>query len=44
MSEPQWNWLDACSAAQALREGSLSAEILVEACIARVEAVEETSP
>ena len=38
--EAQWNWLDACSAAQALREGRMSAETLVEACIARVEAVE----
>ena len=25
-----WNWLDAVAAAQALREGSLSAEMLVE--------------
>ena len=35
-----WNWLDAVCAAQALREGSLSAEMLVEACIERVQAVD----
>jgi Asp-tRNA(Asn)/Glu-tRNA(Gln) amidotransferase A subunit family amidase len=40
MNAPQWNWLDATAAAQALREGSLSAEMLVEACIQRVQAIE----
>jgi Asp-tRNA(Asn)/Glu-tRNA(Gln) amidotransferase A subunit family amidase len=40
MSAPQWNWLDAVSATQALREGSLSAEMLVDACIERVQSVD----
>jgi Asp-tRNA(Asn)/Glu-tRNA(Gln) amidotransferase A subunit family amidase len=35
-----WNWLDAIAAAQAMREGTLSAEMLVEACIERVQAVD----
>jgi Asp-tRNA(Asn)/Glu-tRNA(Gln) amidotransferase A subunit family amidase len=35
-----WNWLDAAAAAQALREGTLSAQTLVEACIERVMAVD----
>ena len=36
----QWNWLDATAAAQALRDGALSAQMLVEACIERVQAVD----
>jgi Asp-tRNA(Asn)/Glu-tRNA(Gln) amidotransferase A subunit family amidase len=40
MSAGEWHWLDACAAAQALREGSLSAEMLTEACIERVAAVD----
>lgn len=36
------NWLTACDAAQALREGAVSAEMLVEACLARVTEVEPT--
>jgi len=35
-----WNWLDATAATQALREGTLSAQTLVEACIERVLAVD----
>lgn len=34
------NWLSATDAAQALREGTISAEMLIEACLERVRAVE----
>jgi Asp-tRNA(Asn)/Glu-tRNA(Gln) amidotransferase A subunit family amidase len=40
MSATPWNWLDAVAAAQALREGALSAEALVETCIERVQAAD----
>jgi Asp-tRNA(Asn)/Glu-tRNA(Gln) amidotransferase A subunit family amidase len=40
MDSSQWNWLDAMAAAQALRDGALSAETLVEACIERVQAID----
>ena len=40
MNGSQWNWLDAVAAAQAVRDGALSVEALVEACIERVQAVE----
>ncbi|MCC6533776.1 MAG: amidase [Burkholderiales bacterium] len=35
------NWLSAADAVQALREGSISAQMLTEACLARVRAVDD---
>jgi len=36
MDATQLNWLSACDAARAIRDGALSAEQLLEACLARI--------
>jgi Asp-tRNA(Asn)/Glu-tRNA(Gln) amidotransferase A subunit family amidase len=41
MDASQLSWLSACDAARAIRDGAISAEQLVEACLARVREVEE---
>ena len=41
MDASQLNWLSAVDAARAIRDGAVSAEQLVEACLARVREVEE---
>ena len=40
MADAQLNWLGAVDAASAIRSGAISAEMLVEACIERVRAVD----
>jgi Asp-tRNA(Asn)/Glu-tRNA(Gln) amidotransferase A subunit family amidase len=40
MRATQLNWLSACDAAQTLRDGAISSEQLVEACLARVRQVD----
>ena len=40
MDSSRLNWLSASDAARAIRDGALSSEQLVEACLARVAAVE----
>ncbi|HSC97196.1 MAG TPA: amidase [Burkholderiales bacterium] len=40
MDNSRLNWLSACDAAQAIRDGSISAEALVGACLARVRELE----
>lgn len=42
MDASQLSWLSACDAAKAVRDGAISAEQLVEACLARVREVEDT--
>ena len=41
MEASQLNWLSACDAARAIRDGAISSEQLVEACLARIR---ETEP
>src|SRR3990172_3122887 len=41
MDASQLNWLSAGDAARAIRDGAISSEQLVEACLARVREVEE---
>ena len=41
MDASQLNWLSAADAARAIRDGAISSEQLVEACLARVREVEE---
>ena len=36
MDASQLNWLSACDATRAIADGALSAEQLVEACLARI--------
>ncbi|HEY7656141.1 MAG TPA: amidase [Burkholderiales bacterium] len=40
MDSSRLNWLSACDSAQAIRDGSISAEALVGACLARVRELE----
>ncbi len=40
MDSSRLNWLSACDAAQAIRDGSISAEALVAACLARVREID----
>jgi Asp-tRNA(Asn)/Glu-tRNA(Gln) amidotransferase A subunit family amidase len=40
MDASQLNWLAACDAARAIRDGALSAEQLAEACLARIQEAE----
>lgn len=42
MTDTTLNWLTASDAAQLLREGAISAEMLIEACLARVTEIEPT--
>jgi Asp-tRNA(Asn)/Glu-tRNA(Gln) amidotransferase A subunit family amidase len=42
MDASQLNWLSACDAARAIRDGAISSEQLVEACLARVREVEDS--
>src|SRR5688572_10891037 len=41
MDATQLNWLSAADAARAIRDGAVSSEQLVEACLARVREVDE---
>jgi Asp-tRNA(Asn)/Glu-tRNA(Gln) amidotransferase A subunit family amidase len=42
MDASQLNWLSACDAARAIRDGAISSEQLVDACLARVREVEDS--